>query len=567
MPISSLIIKAFYDITFKYVQLMQSVVYSICGEVYVKMDEMSMSKTNKLNTFIRCEFRYIIFANSFINLLQIFLSIISAKLLSAVITEATKENIRNVLFIAVILLCIVFGKSVMNILAEIALEKRKIQKVHNCKLKFYQLFFQKPLKDLYLQKLGETKEKINDDFQAVIEKYNSYYPNFIVGLLSGGIYFTYICFMNQWIALVLLFISILQIVPPLIIKRFLQVNYDNCRDIEAEITNFTMEGYRGFLLIKLYNLKGWWESKLAGYHKQYSKIGRFSIYTGTMESVLDDLISKILSYGTYGIIGLLILKNIATLDIGIQAITLSGSFYGAVKISFDLIKNLAVCQRAEKRLTNLFENVDETGSEITQGDIEISKLSYSYGEEEILSNINISLDSTQLTVIKGCNGSGKSTLLRLLVGVLESQEGTITVDGIRPEELSSANFPEKIFYLPQDDHVFSFSPYELYCMVSPMKKEQAIELAKRFGLKEELICESKIDELSGGERKKVFLSLAFAVEPVVMLLDEPTNSLDEDGKLLLKKLLKNRNGGAIIITHDGFLDDISDNEYVIEKEV
>lgn len=92
-----------------------------------------------------------------------------------------------------------------------------------------------------------------------------------------------------------------------------------------------------------------------------------------------------------------------------------------------------------------------------------------------------------------------------------------------------------------------------------------MELAKRFGITEDFIYQSKIDELSGGERKKVFLSLAFAVNPVLMLLDEPTNSLDEEGKILLRELLSDREGGTIVITHDTFIEDIMDYEYVIGK--
>jgi len=502
-----------------------------------------------------------------LSLFWIFINIIRSTLLSSVVTEATEGNIENVLCTAVILMVLVIGSSGLNIIVETILERNKARKIHNCKMKFYEIFFHRSLNYLYDMKIGDTKEKLNDDFNVIVNKYVQDYPNFIMGLLSTITYFIYLCYLNKWIALCLLLISFLQLIPPIVIKRFLQVNYDNCRDIEAKITDFTIEGYRGFLLIKLYSLKKWWQDKLSSFHKEYSKIGRESIYTGTAEGILNDLISNILSYGTYGIIGILILNNISTLDIGIQAISLSGSLYSAVKTSFELIKNIAVCKVSEKRLLSELSEAEVMGSEISLGNIEIKNLTYSYGENDIFSNLNLSIDPSEITVIKGSNGCGKSTLFRLISGIIKSDLGEISIDDITPAKFSSSNFPKKIFFLPQNDAIFNFSAYELYDMLIPEKINSAVKLAKRFGLKDSLIYRSKINELSGGERKKVFLSLAFTIDPVIMMLDEPTNSLDEKGKILLRDLLKKRKGGSLIITHDEFIDNLANRVYTIGRGV
>ena len=521
--------------------------------------------SNKLKSYFKQELKDITIANCFINLLNIPINLLSAALLSDIIIKSTNGNIREVAITAVILLTIILGKSLFNIVTEICIKKRMSNKLHNCKLKLYTQLFLNPLYILYSLKHGETKEKINDDFNTVTNKYISEYPNFIIGLFSFVIYFTYLLIHDWMIAFTLFVISFLQIIPPLVIEKYLQINYDNCRDIEAKITDFTIEGYRGFLTIKLYGLKQWWQDKLAKYHKEYSKIGNSSIFTGTAESTLNDLIFNILRYGTYGIIGLFILQEYSSLDIGIQAIAISGSFFGTVKSSFDLIKNLAVSKMAEVRLYKSFVFIENSVKEINKGDIEVSGISYSYNEKEVLSNVTASFDSSKIIIVKGNNGSGKSTVFRLIVGLLENQIGKITIDGISSRELAAVNFPKKIFFLPQDDATFNFSANELYNMIIPEKKIEAIKIAKNFNINDDLINKSKIRELSGGERKKIFLSLAFAVNPIIMMLDEPTNSLDEDGKKLLKKLLQERESGAIIITHDSFCDDITDCLYVLGK--
>ena len=497
--------------------------------------------------------------------IKIFINILYSILLADIVIEATEGSISNVLLYAVVIIIIKLSEFALCTVTDTVLLKSKSKKNHICMLQFYKIFFHRPLCDLSSLKLGDTKEKLNDDFNSLTKKYTSSYPQAIAVSISAIAYSVYLFSLNRWIALLLICISFLQILPPILIKNFLQNNYDDCRDIEAKLTDFTVDGYRGFLLIKLYGLQSWWKKKLAGYHREYSRIGRRSIYTGTAESVLNELVSSILTYITYGVIGLFVLRQLAPLDTGIQAIAISGSFFSAVNASFSVIKDLAISRTAEKRLSNMLSDYSESVHCISRGLIEVSNLSYSYDENKLFASLSLSVDSSKITLIKGENGSGKSTLLCLIAGILESRTGEITIDGYTPLNISGNNYPEKIFFLPQEDAIFNFTASELYSMAVPEQKDIAIELAKRFYLSEEILSHSKIGDLSGGERKKVFLSLAFAVNPPVMMLDEPTNSLDTEGKTVLKELLIARTGGAIIVTHDSLLDDIADYTFFVNK--
>lgn len=79
-----------------------------------------------------------------------------------------------------------------------------------------------------------------------------------MGFIEVSVYFGYIGLKNIWISIILLCISLIQIIPPLIVKRFLQANYEDCRKIEAEETNYIVSGYLGFTTIKIYQLSEWW---------------------------------------------------------------------------------------------------------------------------------------------------------------------------------------------------------------------------------------------------------------------------------------------------------------------
>ncbi len=521
--------------------------------------------SKKLKQFVKKRFRFFCFFSCCRDMLRTFINILIPVLLSKIIADAAMGNIREVLVLTGAVLLIKLFEFIVFCVSDNELKKNLSVNKHICKLEFYKFFFERPVHELFSLKAGETKEKLNDDFETITKKYTSTYPQTITAFLSAAAYLVYLLSLSKWIALIFFAFSMLQVIPPIVIRKYLQVNYDNCRDIEAELTDFVVGGYRAFLLIKLYKLDIWWKKKLAGLHREYSKIGRKSIYTGTAESVLNDIVNSVLTYVTYGLIGWLVLKSIVTLEVGVQAIAVSGSVFGLVRTMFQVIRDVAVSRAAERRISDSPTAAETEDARISAGNISISDLSFSYDDNELISNLNLSIDNPKISVIKGKNGSGKTTLLYLIAGVLKGNAGEVRIDGFSSLELTASNYPGELFFLPQEDAVFNFTAMELFGMMFPGCKDKVLEMAESFGLSRALLLESKISELSGGERKKVFLAAAFAVDPVLMILDEPTNSLDNGGKALLKELLNQREGRTLLVTHDVFLDDIAEHIYVIDK--
>ena len=168
-------------------------------------------------------------------------------------------------------------------------------------------------------------------------------------------------------------------------------------------------------------------------------------------------------------------------------------------------------------------------------------------------------------IIKGENGAGKSTVFKLITGLINADSGQIEVGGVNPARFSENTFLNKLLYIPQEDPEFPFTPNELYNMLFGDDISDVTEIAYSLGLTQKQLNETNINELSGGERKKVFLSLSFAVNPEILLLDEPTNSLDQDGKNILLDKIKSRKGSTFIITHDTCFDLISNNVLHIDR--
>jgi iron complex transport system ATP-binding protein len=181
-----------------------------------------------------------------------------------------------------------------------------------------------------------------------------------------------------------------------------------------------------------------------------------------------------------------------------------------------------------------------------------------------LQKINLSIETGSLVGILGPNGAGKSTLLKLMVGLLKPQEGQVLFDRQPLQHITVRERAKKIAYVPQSLHfTFPLTVWEIVEMgrhpylgrFQPMGTddrkicERALELCDAMGFKER-----SYDELSGGERQRVLLASALSQTPQVLLLDEPTLSLDLSHQILLfeiiRKLHREEGLSVVVATHE-----------------
>lgn len=503
------------------------------------------------------------------------IGIITAHLFSKAVSYAVSGKAQEVFQFGICILCISIAEKLLTIFLKISYEKTSSIALHKCKMELYRQFLSNPLDRLFASEHGATIERLNDDFHCLTTRELSTYPSIWTGLITAAAYFFYLSFNTLPLALILTVISLLQIIPPLIVKHFLQINYDNCREIEEELSDFTAEGYHGFATIKLYDLKEWWLGKLEALHKRYLKIGNRSEATCTAHTVLNLIVENILKYGTYAIIGIFILLEYTSMQAGVTAIALSSGFYAAVNRMTKAISELSVAKIAYERLLEWISNISisnlpamfsPSDCKLKNGNISILNLPFSWGDRNTTITISAEFSGEDISVIKGENGIGKSTLFRIITGLIPSEFGTVFVGAEHPHMLAESEFPYALCYLPQEDAPFDFTAMDFYQMLIPQHIDKVLHIAAEFGLTKPLLCQTKIRELSGGEKKKVFLSLVLSLNPILLLLDEPTNSLDFAGKYTLKRFLSQRGRGTILITHEDFFDSIADHIYLINKE-
>ncbi|MBU3016064.1 ABC transporter ATP-binding protein [Poseidonibacter lekithochrous] len=187
--------------------------------------------------------------------------------------------------------------------------------------------------------------------------------------------------------------------------------------------------------------------------------------------------------------------------------------------------------------------------------LNIKELSYSYQNNfKVLENINLTIQDDDFLAIIGPNGGGKSTLLKLILGLLKPQNGVITKNikneliGYVPQNTNlNLDFPITALEVVLMGHIggakklFGYNKADTDCAMHSLKKVGMEEFANR-----------KIGDLSGGQRQRVFIARALCSNPKVMLLDEPTASIDVKGQNEIYELLKelNKHICIVVVSHD-----------------
>ena len=190
--------------------------------------------------------------------------------------------------------------------------------------------------------------------------------------------------------------------------------------------------------------------------------------------------------------------------------------------------------------------------------LEVKNLNKTYGEKEVLKDVNFSLDEGNILCILGPSGCGKTTILNSIGGFIKNNSGKIFLNG---EDISSLN--------PEDRNISTvFQSYGLFTNKNVLenvayglkfrnvKKQdrinKSLEILKIVGL--EGYEYRKVHELSGGQRQRVALARSLVISPRLILLDEPFSNLDKNLRITMrneiKKLVKYFKMTTILVTHD-----------------
>lgn len=190
--------------------------------------------------------------------------------------------------------------------------------------------------------------------------------------------------------------------------------------------------------------------------------------------------------------------------------------------------------------------------------LKVKNLSYAYLENKVLDTISFEIQKGEIVGLLGLSGSGKTTLMKLLASLLDLQSGSIEFTD--DQRLSSREIPSELGLVFQNFNLFPHLKVLENCALAYRLKnkcsknianEKAMRLLQQFGLADQ--ADKYIDQCSGGQQQRIAIARALMMDPKILLIDEPTSSLDQQNIKILSDLLKNlhqKDLTIVLITHD-----------------
>lgn len=248
---------------------------------------------------------------------------------------------------------------------------------------------------------------------------------------------------------------------------------------------------------------------------------------------------------------------------------------------------------------DMFQKNKTTDGEISfhkfQHEINIENLFFSYGKTPVLKDINLRISKNETIAFVGESGSGKTTLISLITGLLQPQQGSITIDGMALQEIKAKTFQKRIGYVSQDPVIFEDTLYNNICLWEPdneqnqthfresIRKASLEEFINSLEDKENTLLGKNGINLSGGQKQRVSIARELFKEVDILILDEATSSLDSETEKVIQesidalqgsytilivahRLSTIKNADRIVFMDKGKIIDIDSFENLMEKQ-
>lgn len=355
------------------------------------------------------------------------------------------------------------------------------------------------------------------------------------------------------------------------------------RNKVGEMNTYLLESLRGLKEVIQYNIGN---KRLKGIEKDTEELYEIQGKLGSLESLATILSNSSIYFFTIIslILGLFLYSTgkIEGPAVIIPVITIMSSF-GPVVALANLSNNLFHTFAAGERVLNILEEepaVKEIfdGREIDFECLNINNISFAYGEENILKDINLNFKRNNIIGISGKSGSGKSTLLKLMMRFWDVDSGSIELNNENIKNINTSSLRNNQSYLTQETQLFNTSIKENIRIakldandgeiVSACKKASIHNFIKTLKDGYDTNIGELGDKLSGGEKQRIGLARAFLHDSDLVLLDEPTSNLDSLNEGIILKALKeeSKNKAIVLVSHRESTLGITDEKFYIENE-
>ncbi|MEZ7731974.1 ABC transporter ATP-binding protein [Fusobacterium periodonticum] len=343
------------------------------------------------------------------------------------------------------------------------------------------------------------------------------------------------------------------------------------QDTTGKVTAFTQETLSGIFVIKAFNNTDFVIDKYKDLTKeefeQAYKTTKIKAKVSPINEVITTfMVLLVVLYGGYQI---LITKNITSGDL-ISFVTALGLMHQPLKRLISKNNDLQDSLPSADRVVEIFDEKIETDvfGEAVKFDekiqnIKFENVNYKYDDsnEYVLKNVNLDVKAGEIVAFVGKSGSGKTTLVNLLARFFNTDEGSVTVNGVNIKNIPLGIYRNKFAIVPQETFLFGGTIKENISFGKEVTDEEIITAAKMANaynfIQEDLPnkFETEVGErgalLSGGQKQRIAIARALIKNPEIMILDEATSALDSESEKLVQDALDSLMEGrtTFVIAH------------------
>lgn len=425
-------------------------------------------------------------------------------------------------------------------------------------------FLDKTYEDVSNIDIGEAQYRLEDD--ATDLRCN--WVGIIENLIATPVILIFVLFnsvqINLIFTLVVMFISVIKLVVPVVARR-VEAKYDKeTRTYRALVRGYETEFAEKPHMIQLFGLSTSWIERIDKNYQNYfrnifCKSVRCTSAATSISSFLDTFcILAILLVGA-------VLVSTGYITAGAVA-TMMGYFsvYNKVIQNIDfIVRKLPILSNIVDRMRIFYDNFEDlSGKEIdTVEEISANMLSFSYGDTDVFHDIGFRITFGSKTAINGANGCGKTTLLKLICGLLGKYSGKLYLNSTEMRSVAIASWRKQFAFVEQDPYLFAGSVKENIHLGNLSASENEVNaVLDECGIG--YLAERKVsmnqNDLSGGEKQKISIARALLKGSSYLIMDEPSNNLDEMSIEWLCNFIQKSPKTLIYISHDKALQNLAD---------